>query len=458
MYDEHLPIFTLSALPEPDKLPRVAVKFIQRHEPEVEYCSKLEAYYRGKQKILDREKGGDLSNNRLVCNHAKYIADFTAAYLIGEPVVYLADYDISPLTNALKAADAATQDIDLAHDDAIFGTSFELIYTDENAEVRLAKVSPRESFVVYDDTVQHNPLFGVQYYPIYDESGTKTGYKGTISTALYTQDMILTAGKDIKTLGEPTAHFFGKVPLDEIWNNAERMGDFETVMSLMDAYNTLQSDRVNDKEQFVNALLVIKGEVLGDDDEERESTYDSIKRHGVMTLGEGSDASYLTRQLDEDKTEVLSKSISHDIHKFSCVPDMSDENFAGNVSGVAMEYKILALERITKFKERYFSEGLRYRLECIANFLAAKGGALIPVKDIDMQFTHALPKDEAALAQEINSLSGRVSQETLIARLPFVKDPKAEIKAVAKEKQESAKLMVDSMFHADEHTKINDNR
>ena len=455
MIDEHLPIFTLSDLPEPDKLPRVAVRFIQRHESEAEYCAKLEAYYRGKHPILERQKDGNLSNNRLVCNHAKYIADFTAAYLIGEPVVYTASYDISPLTDTLKAADAPTQDIDLAHDDAIFGKAFELIYTDENADIKLAKISPREAFVVYDDTVEHRPLFSVQYFPTFDENGTKTGYKGSISTATYIQEMTLTVSKDIQRLGELVPHFFGKVPLDEIWNNSERMGDFETVLSLMDSYNTLQSDRVNDKEQFVNAILVIKGEVLGDDNEERENTYNSIKDHGVMTLGENSDASFLTRQLDEDKTETLSKSISHDIHKFSCVPDMSDENFAGNVSGIAMEYKILALERITKFKERFFAEGLRYRLECIANVLAAKGGALIPVKDINVQFTHALPKDEAALAQEISSLSGKVSQETLISRLPFVKDPKEEIKKVNEEKQEAAKLVTDSMFHADGHTPIN---
>ena len=452
--DGHLPIFTITALPEPDKLPAVAAKFIQRHRQELEYLTKLEAYYRGDQAILKRQKDGDLSNNRLVCNHAKYIADFTCAYLIGAPVVYTSESDITALTDVLESADAVTQDIDLEHDAAIFGRAYELIYTDENAEIKLAKVSPINAFVVYDDTVAQRSLFGINYYPTYDDNGQLTGYKGSISTAQYIQEITLTTSLSIQSFGEPVDHFFGKVPLDEIYNNSERMGDFEDVMSLIDAYNTLQSDRVNDKEQFVKALLVIKGQVLGDTDEESSETYNAIKRMGVMTLDENGDASFLTRQLDEDKVEILSKSISHDIHKFSGVPDMSDENFAGNVSGVAMKFKLLMLEQITKFKERYFAEGLRYRLECIANVLSAKGGAAIPVKDISMQFTHSLPANEVELAQTINSLSGSVSQETLISRLPFVKDPKKEIEAVNKEKQDNAERMLATMMHGDMHTNM----
>ena len=454
--NEHLPIFTAGELPAPEELPRVVAKFILRHGQEAEYLASLENYYRGKHPILDRQKDDNLSNNKLVCNHAKYIADFTSAFLIGEPVTYNSETDITALTDVLKAADAPTQDIDLAHDAAIFGRTYELVYTDEDSEVRLAKISPLNAFVVYDDTVAQRPLFGVHYYPSYNDDGVLTCFKGSICTALYTQDITLTVSKGIQSVGEPVAHFFGKVPLDEIYNNAERMGDFEVVLSIIDAYNTLQSDRVNDTEQFVNALLVIKGEVLGDTDRESADTYRSIKEYGVMTLGENADASFLTRQLNGSDAELQRKALSHDIHKFSGVPDMSDENFAGNVSGVAMKFKLLALEQMTKFKERYFAEGLKYRAECIANVISAKGGAAISVKDIQLQFTHSLPANEPELAQEINSLTGHISQKTLISRLPFVKDPEEEIKAVEQEKQADAERMVKSMLKNDMDTDIND--
>jgi SPP1 family phage portal protein len=450
------PVFTTSLSPE-EITPAVAVKYIKRHEPELERLAKLEAYYAGQQEILRRQKDGDLSNNKLVCNHAKYIADMTGSYLIGAPVSYSSEEDIEPLTDALEKADAPTQDMDLAHDMAIFGRCYEMIYVNEDVQIGLAKLSPLNAFVVYDDTVEQKPVFAVYYYPVFNDDGVKKGYKGVISTAAYTQDIELTATKGLAGAGEQIPHFFGKVTIDEIYNNAERMSDFESVLTLIDAYNTLQSDRVNDKEQFVKALLVIKGQVLGDTDEESAEAYEAIKNSGVMVLDEHGDASFLTRQLDEGGAETLSKSISQDIHKFSGVPDMSDENFAGNVSGVAMKYKLLALEQMTKIKERYFTEGLRYRLECIANLLSVMGAGTFDVEGIKMQFTHSLPANESEIAQVISSLSGTVSQETLLSLLPFVKDPKKEADKVNEEKQANADRALETqktLMHGDMHTPI----
>lgn len=453
---EHLPIFMTAYSPE-QITPEIAVKYIKRHLAEHEYLDALENYYKGRHDILNRTKDGDLSNNKLVCNNAKYIADFTSAYLLGAPVSYKSkddSMDITPLTDALDEADASTQDIDLAHDGAIFGRSYEMIYMsdDDVPYPKLAKLPPKEAFVVYSNNVEQRPVFGVHYFPLYNDEGKLTGYRGTISTDTYTQDIRLSASLGLESSDEPIPHYFGKVTINEIYNNAERMGDFEQVLTLIDAYNTLQSDRVNDKEQFVKALLVIKGQVLGDTDEESAETYNAIKRQGVMTLDQGSDASFLTRQLDESAVEVLSKSISHDIAKFSGVPDMTDENFAGNVSGVAMKYKLLVLEQITKIKERFFTEGLRYRLECIANIISARGGKLIPVRNIQMQFTHSLPANVLEDAQVVNSLSGHVSEKTLLGTLSIVQDPESELNAVRAEREEKA----DSMFEAQKKMLQND--
>ena len=52
---------------------------------------------------------------------------------------------------------------------------------------------------------------------------------------------------------------------------------------------------------------------------------------------------------------------------------MTDEAFGGNVSGVAMEFKLLGMENITKIKTRYYRKGLRKRLRIFANFLSVKG-------------------------------------------------------------------------------------
>ena len=58
----------------------------------------------------------------------------------------------------------------------------------------------------------------------------------------------------------------GGVPVVEYWNNAQETGDFEPVLSLIDAYDTLESDRVNDKQQFTDAVLLLTGCTLENDD------------------------------------------------------------------------------------------------------------------------------------------------------------------------------------------------
>ena len=56
--------------------------------------------------------------------------------------------------------------------------------------------------------------------------------------------------------------------------------------------------------------------------------------------------------------DPIKKAIEQDIHKFSHIPCMTDESFGGNVSGVAMEFKLLGMENITKIKTRYYKKGI----------------------------------------------------------------------------------------------------
>lgn len=442
-------------------------KFIQRHASRcLPRLQRLYDYYTGRQDILDRRKKDEnLSNNRLVINHAAYIADFTAGYLLGTPVSYSDPGDdseppvIQPILDVLKRADAPTQDSDLALDAAIFGTAYEMIYmsTDAKPRPKLARLSPLNAVVVYDDTVEQNPVFGVYYYPIYDVSGNQIGYKGSYCTDTYICDIELSVGYALRSEGEPVQHAFGKVPIDEIYNDGQRFGDFERVISLVDAYNLLQSDRVNDKEQFVEALLVIKGQILGDTNDEASEALQAIKDNKVMMLDNESDAAFLTRQFDESSVEVLKNSVVSDIHKISCVPDMSDQNFAGNVSGVAMKYKLLALEQRTKVKQRYFTEGLRYRLECIANVLNTQGGAAFDLENVDITFKRSLPPNETESAQLVSTLQGTVSTETLLSQLPFITDPAAELERLEKEKDDAMERQAQiqqAMFNIEANTPI----
>ena len=181
---------------------------------------------------------------------------------------------------------------------------------------------------------------------------------------------------------------------------------------MIDAYNLLASDRVNDKEQFVHCLLVLTNCNID------SQAYEKVREWGVMALAGDGRAEYLTKTLNEADTEVLRGALVEDIHKISMVPALTDQHFAGNVSGLAMEYKLLGFEQKIKIKERFFIRGLMQRIALVGRLLELQG--LASPKNVEVVFTRSMPMDTMEVAQMINLLDGVVSRETLLAQLPFI--------------------------------------
>lgn len=404
--------------------PQNIAEFIKEHKRLNESFDKLEKYYAGEHEILNREKRSVLANNKLVCNHAKYISDTAVGYFAGNPIKYESKQDISPLLDILKSADSDTQDIDLAQKGSIFGVSYEFIYADHDGKPQLYSPDPRNAFVVYDDTVEQKPLLGVYYFRVRDSiTRQDKGFSVYAADSGRVRQFMTDTGYSVIGDVSEVPHVFGGVPIIEIYNNSRCTGDFEPVLSLIDAYNILQSDRLNDKQQFVEAILLLKGTVLGDDNAETSKAYRAIRENGLLEIDADSSAEWLVRQFDEQSVEVLRKSVEQDIHKFSSVPCMSDECFGGNASGVAMRYKLLGFEQLTKIKERYFREGIKERLRLLCNYCGiTKLGSIDPA-EISIQFTRALPVNELEKAQMASELRDMVPLKTLLGQIPFIDDP-----------------------------------
>ncbi|PGT18103.1 portal protein, partial [Bacillus cereus] len=85
--------------------------------------------------------------------------------------------------------------------------------------------------------------------------------------------------------------------------------------------------------------------------------------------------------------------LESDIHKYTFVPNMNDENFGGNLSGVAIKYKLLALEQVRGQKERMFNKALTDQLAIIKGYLDkfTSNGKSFELKDVKLQFTPNLP-------------------------------------------------------------------
>lgn len=431
----------------------VACRLIRKHHSSeiIKRCDALQKEYDGNHDILGRQKRNELANNKLVINHPKYISDTATGYFMGNPVTYDSEQDITDLKNMLKKAKADVQDTDLALNASIYGRAFEFLYVNEKGEPHFASLSPKEAFVVYDDTVEQKPLAGIYYYPLYDSTTDSTvskltGYHVYLSTPNTLKEFVCdTNFVPCAGTEQDIENGFGGVQIIEYYNNKFCKSDFEGIVTLSNAYNSLQSDRVNDKEQFVDAILLIKGQTFGDTNDEKGETYRAVKDNGLLELDSDGSAEWLTRQLDESSVEVLKKSIKDDIHEMSCVPNMNDECFSGNVTGVAMKYKLFGFEQITKIKERYFREGLQERLMLLCKYLKTIGKPEIDSEEITIQFTRSLPVNEVEIAQVVNELRETVPQEILLAKIPFIDDPKAAAKLMDEQRKAEQAAMFNTI-------------
>lgn len=393
-------------------------------------AQKLKQYYRGKQDILKKENQDPTKpNNKIVSPFANYITDVMVGFFMGKPVAYTSiDEDaINELNMIFNYNDEQDTNTELAKGASITGKAYELLYIDQDAKIRFTALGSEEIVIIYDDTLEKEILYAIRYYGFDNPITKQKGYKIDV----YDKDKVrhYKCGELFDTLvplGEEK-HPFKLVPVVEYRNNEEEMGDFEAIVSLIDAYDKMESNTIDDFDYFCDAYLALVN-MMGTEAEDVMA----MKEQRVMLLPENSDAKFITKEVDVEYIEAQKNRLVEDIHKFSKCPNLSDDKFASNASGVAMRYKVMGTETLAGIKERKFKKGLQRRIELIFNILDLYGSKY-DWRGIEMTFTRNLPLDDSATAEFINKLRGLVSDETLISQLSFVDNAQLEIDKRAEE-------------------------
>lgn len=361
-------------------------------------------------------------NHKVVNPYANYITDIMTGYFLGEPVTYTSED--KELLNVIGAIynynDEAAENSELAQDASITGVAFEIMYLDADKQIRFETVSPLGSIPIYEDTVEGDLLYFIRYYSNKD---IVTGKEST-TVEVYSRTEVTTYVRDYAASGltfvSRVPHAFGMVPVIDYYNNKEALGDFEPVLSEIDAYDVLESDSLNEMDYFADAYLGLYG--MGGTDAEDIA---AMKEQRVLLMPSDGKAEWIVKNPSDTYIENMKTRIDANIHKFSKCPAMTDQDFAANASGVAMKYKLMGLENATSKKERAFKKGLQRRLELVCNMLGVMGSAY-DYRAIDIVFTRNIPVNLVEIADVVNNLGGLLSDETKISMLPLDIDYAAE--------------------------------
>lgn len=412
-----------------DGLTETAIKkIIDENESGTKY-EHLERYYEGDHDILRYVKKNSTSpNNRLVHDMPKYVTNTAVGYFIGKPVTYSSQNDDFHriLQDIFDYNDEQDENAELAKSCSINGSCFEMLYMDEEAQIRFAKVAPGNCVLIYE-TGYTEPMAALRYIHSRDRDGYPVK-KVEFWTSTECWYFVSYNGSALE-LVDIVEHYWQDVPFIEYINNEERLGDFEGILTLVDAYNRAQSNTANFFQYNDDAILKITK--MGD---VKPRDIKDMKEAGAIVLKDGGDINWLVKEVADTPLENYKKRLREDMHLFSSVPNLNDDKFGGNLSGVSLGYKLWGLEQICATKERKFKRGLQRRIELITTMLNIQGGHY-DYRDIDIQFRRNKPQNLLELAQIITMLAGELSRETRLQLLPIIDNVRDELQKLEDEKK-----------------------
>lgn len=403
-------------------------KIIEENDGGTKY-ERLERYYAGDHDILQyTKKDSAVPNNRLVNNMPRYITDTAVGYFLGKPVTYSSQDDgfLQAIQDIFDYNDEQDENTELAKTASIDGSCFEMLYMDEDAMIRFVKVAPDNCVLIYE-TGYTEPMAALRSIHSRDRDGYPIR-KVEFWTSTECWYFVSYNGGPLN-LVDIVEHYWQDVPFVEYINNEERIGDFEGVISLVDAYNRVQSNTANFFQYNDEAILKVMK--MGD---VRPWDIKAMKEAGVILLEDGGDIDWLIKEVADTPLENYKERLREDMHLFSNVPNLNDKNFGSNLSGVAVSYKLWGLEQVCAIKERKFKRGLQRRIELITTMLNIQGNHY-DYRDIDIQFRRNKPQNLLETAQIITTLSGELSRETRLQLLPVIDNVRDELQKLEDEKK-----------------------
>lgn len=410
-------------------------KFIQYFmTSDLPRLNKLKNYYDGKQDILmkyyeDRNK----PCNKIVVNYCSCIVDNFNGYLTGNPISYTSNEDIEDILKVLRYNDYKEEDSEFLKSALIFGKSYEIMYLDEDGEIRFNVLDTRQGFPIYSDDLNKDLLYFVRIFPVDNLDILKGYYVEVYSKDTVDRFDMNDAYSNLRFISSEQ-HYFHQVPVTVFSLNREEVGSFEKIMSMQDSYNKLISASEDDFESFCDAYMVIRGMDIDDDE------LSKMKQNRILLLDEEGDVSYLTKDIKDTALNNMLDELNGKIHRVSNSPDFGDENFS-NASGISLKYKLIGFENTASNIETRLVKALQKRIELISEILYIKNSVVW--RDINIVVSRNLPVDIAEIVETVNGLKGTVSNKTLLSQIPFIEDVDAELEKVGSENMEGVDNVTD---------------
>ena len=390
-------------------------------------------YNRGMQPVLNRKKTTRPEiNNRVVENHASEVSQFVAAYFMGEPVVYVRrgddegrSKDIELLNDYMMYEDKATRDMEMATWMAICGVGYRMCLPDEEAfddpdlaPFEIDTPDPRFTFVAYSTGFGHRRMMGVRMVWRQRDDGA---YKWLICGYTRTHYFEVWDGAEI-VKWEP--HTLRDIPIFEYRLNMNMLGSFEPAIPVLNAINTIQSNRVDGLEQFVQSFL----KFVNCDIE--EDTVEQLRKMGAIVLksvnGLNSDVDIVSQELNQTQTQSLVDYLYDQVLFICGMPSNSSENGSTSDTGQAVFLRSgwARAESRAQLTEKLYRKSEREFLRLVLRIMGETRDIDLKLSAVECKFTRRQHDNLQSKCQALSSLlQAGIAPEIAIATSGLFNDP-----------------------------------
>lgn len=344
-------------------------------------------YYKGDQPVLYRTKiqNADITN-KVSENHAYEIVQFKVGQTYGEPIQLISRKDDDRINNAvdefndyLTDANKQEKDIKAGEWQSATGTSFKAVqFADGDIPFRIVAPTPMNTFVIYSHSTEE-PLLAIQELKDADGQMYKLCYTDSYECKIVNGEV-----RDWKL------HGFGGIPIVEFPNNHERISDIELVIGLLDAINTMQSNRMDGVEQFVQFWIKF---VNCDIDPE---TFEKMKISHALTVKSNneqnkSDVDIMTQELNQTECQVAKDDLWDNAQSILAIPTRESQNSGGDTQGaVSLRAGWDFSKTRAKQKDPIIKTAEKRLAKVILNVIRIKDHDLgLTSRDFDVQINHS---------------------------------------------------------------------
>jgi SPP1 family phage portal protein len=395
-------------------------------------------------------------NNKVNNDFFGEIVDFKTGYFAGKPAVYsYADtVESKEDTGGEEARDEASKalsdfvtrnnmydvDMDITKFAAIAGYAGRMFYHDTDGNERCMALPSYETIVLSETSIME-PKYGIRYYKTLGLGGEEI-WKAEFDDGKIIRFYEGCAGGLTEKPEKAIPNLFGFCAIQGIPNNSEMLGDVEKVMELIDAYDRTVSDENNEIDSFANAYMAFENIEMSDEEIRRGQRTGAFQY--FSNGNQPGSIHFITKDINDAFVEHHLERLEENIYRFSKTPNMADENFSQNASGVAMKFKLTGLEaKCGMFQAKMITAGV-YMFKLLAGCWAKKRIPCDPLQCY-ITFKRNFPVDLQNEAQAVSAIiSSGMPKRIAFSQYSFVDDVEEVMQLIEEEKDDIPNLYTDT--------------